>query len=352
MRTYAAASVAATTRRTYSSAVQQYRGFCRSRGWSDAAASVSELSVAEWLAHRADSGEVSAATLQVYRSAISTWRATETVGAPGPDLAGGAVKLVLKGIERKLAEADAERRKERGSSDELTAPLLASLRTVLLPLGAGDDALMIWAAAHVGVHALLRPNELLGTKQLRSRALTVHQVTFRDAQQHDVPVDATNPLPDSVQIRLGTSKTDQLGVMGVTKHFAARSAVAALWQWMLRRLELGAPRPEALPTADARDALVFRVPGQPPLSVARLTSTLEAALCKRHPERQWNLTGRTYRRGGASDLAAAGAPAADVAAAGGWRSVRMFERYTSEAARVARQLAVSRAMDTPSSSAL
>ena len=54
--------------------------------------------------------------------------------------------------------------------------------------------------------------------------------------------------------------------------------------------------------------------------------------------------GRTFRRGGAGALMAAGTPQTDVAAAGRWRSQAMAERYSNAASMQARAVEVSRRM--------
>src|SRR5690606_38348736 len=113
---------------------------------------------------------------------------------------------------------------------------------------------------------------------------------------------------------------------------AARMAVEALWRRMRLRVEIGAEGPE-----------LFRAPGEQPLPTTKLLDFLCDWLQATGHGRV-HLTGKAFRRGGASGLIAGGVPRADAAAAGGWKSLAMLDTYASTQAKKERAVAVSRGM--------
>jgi len=56
------------------------------------------------------------------------------------------------------------------------------------------------------------------------------------------------------------------------------------------------------------------------------------------------IVGRAMRRGGASGLVSAGVPAADIAAAGRWRTLSMVDLYSSTDSKAERAERASKAM--------
>ena len=114
-------------------------------------------------------------------------------------------------------------------------------------------------------------------------------------------------MPDHFTIALGPTKADQRGTNAPIA-VAARPAVLALWVWMHKRRDL-TPHPELEPQ-------LFRVPGSPPLQLPELMEAIADA-CEYSGRPPPHLSGR---RGGASELMAAGAARPIMHAAGRWSS--------------------------------
>lgn len=330
MQFFVGRAIADSTRRTYEAPTRAFREYCAQRGVPHLPFTTDVA--AEWLASVAQSGKHSAATIRTYRSAISTMHAeSEWGGTPNP-VASEVIERLMRGIARAKAESDAAARAARPRTIELTPALMLRLE----PVARGDspEEIMKWAAACTAVFALLRPSELLGSPQHRDRALRPAQITFfaRPGEERTVePSGGAPAVPDRFEIALGATKTSQLGG-GPARIVAARPAVQALWRWMCLREAIGADGPE-----------LFRAPKQRALA----TTELLAFLC------EWlratghgavHLTGKAFRRGGASGLIAGGVPRADAAAAGGWKSLAMLDTYASAQAKKERAAAVSRGM--------
>lgn len=317
-------------------------------GQSADAASMTPARASNFFAGLVD-GRMLFNSLRVYRSALSNWWSEAMLGADGPNpLMHEAVSRVLKGAEKTLLPFKLARAAASSPPIALTPELIERLRPVL----SGDDShsLMRFAAAITGTYALLRPGELLGSAQHRDRALRAEQITFyADATQSQpvgliapgVAIDRYEP-PDHFTIApLGITKADPFALNGPID-VAGAPAVCALWQWMHTRRDL-APKPE--------DTL-FQVPLSPPLSCSDLTRAIERAIesAEGTPAR---VTGKCFRKGGASGLLASGANRPDIAAQGRWRTAAMVETYASAGAKRKRALAVSRSMaPVPRSSSL
>jgi hypothetical protein len=324
--------------------VTRYHAFCVGRGWDPSPQAVSAATAAEYLAALGTEGKLCARTIGVHRSALSTWRLQRTLSDDANPLLSVAVERVLKGIARERQAIEAQRRAVRPTTIDVTPALLASIQQYLAPAfprGHVPHEEMRWAAANVATYALLRPSELLGSPQHPDRALLASQITFYMTESDD-HVGALRPphsdpsagrQPDHFTIALGPSKADQQG-LNPPIAVAARPAVHALWVWMHRRRDL-CPRDD--------EPQLFRMPGKPPMRISELMDAIADA-CVQSGRPRPHLSGRAFRRGGASSLMAGGAARPDIRAAGRWRSESMPEVYASRQAKAERALAASRAM--------
>ena len=341
---YAGSAISANTARTYAKAVERYQIFCTAQGWDPSPAAVTAVTAAEFLAALGKEGRLGTRTIAVHRSAVSTWRLQSTL-ADGPNpLQSVAVERVIKGIARERQPIEAAAHSRRLSTIEVTPALLAAIQPWIVPhfpRGGTPQQLMVWAAANVATYALLRPSELLGSPQHPDRALLAKQITFFMTRGSDHvgelgPIGADPnalPLPDHFTIALGPTKADQQG-LNPPIAVAAQPAVLALWVWMHKRRDRG-------PGADCPQ--LFSNPGFGPLRLFELTGALADACVESGRERP-HITGRAFRRGGASGLMAGGAARPAIRAAGRWRSDAMGEIYASRQSKAERALEASRAM--------
>lgn len=306
-------------------------------------AMASAKAVAEWLAHLGMHTKLQASSIRTYRSAISTWWSHAQLDDEGPAPGESrAAHSIIKGIERKRVaqKGAAGAAAEQVRSIAMTPALLAQLEPIIGPRTGDAHTVMRWAAANVGTYAMLRPGELLGAHSQRERALRPEQITFF-ACESIIPMRllpwGTTPLsgediPDRFEIALGVTKADQRAT-NAPHPVAAAPAVRALWTWMHMRRDRG----------PAEGSELFRVPGEQPLSVAELCSTLEAAL-KQLTGTPHKVTGKAFRMGGATSLMADRAPRDVMMAAGRWASDRMPEVYATIQSQRLRQMDFSRGM--------
>ena len=168
----------------------------------------------------------------------------------------------------------------------------------------------------------------------RDRALKLEQLTLYAAgagnQQQRYP-PAPNADRCHFTMSLGSTKADQAG-RNKPIAIAARPAVQAMWRWLILRHSLGVASPE-----------LFRLPRTDPLTFAQLKEYLQDLLESMGRGRP-HITGKAFRRGGASALYAAGEMPDDAAALGHWKDSRMVEVYANQLAKDKRQLEMSRRM--------
>jgi hypothetical protein len=341
--------VADSTRRTYAAPLAAYRQFCLQRGACPLPCSVSIAKAGDWLAHVALSGRVSGNTVRTYRSALST--AWEEAGVQGDNpLRSALVDRITLGASKLLKDRDMAARAAREVTVELTPTLLAQFHPYVVeasgqagarePLAATGLA-MVWAAACLGVFGLLRPNEFLYVGQKASKALLADAITFRAAPNHEAQqgllprgsVVTAASVPDRFEVALGATKADALGRNG-RLIIAARMAVEALWRWMHVRRDAGHAPHAPLFVQENGMALASR-------KLLVQIATWYARLTGVEPK----ITGRAFRRGGASDMLRAGASIPDIMAAGRWRSPAMVGVYANAEARRAAAAAASRALN-------
>lgn len=291
--------------------------------------------------------ELASATIRTYRSALSTWWEEGLLdGGSQPRVSEQnpttniAVERVLTGVRNALRPAELAARASRPATIAMTPALLRELESHAR--GSDPQSIMRWAAANTATYGLLRPSEFLGSPQHRDRALQARQITFFARAGSELPralcpmhasketIEAA--LPDRFTIALGVTKADQQA-RNAPLAIAAQPAIRALWRWMHIRRDL-------CPGAETE---LFRVPRSPPLSCKELTAHLENWIEAAGHDRP-KITGKAFRRGGASGLMASGAARADIAAAGRWRSVAMVETYSNRQSKAARALEVSRRM--------
>jgi len=197
---------------------------------------------------------------------------------------------------------------------------------------------MMWAAATMGTYALLRPGEFLGNRKERA-AIPVVAITFfshlslpliMSLPSAAESIDVAN-LPVRYTIQLGITKADQRG-LNAPHPVAAPLAVEAMWRWLHRRRMGGVQGPQ-----------LFRMPNQPALSQIKLLAWLEGRLTQAGYN-NFTLSGRGFRRGGASSLTAQGFVPQQMAAAGRWKSAAMVNVYSSKQSQAQRAAILSRGM--------
>lgn len=330
-------ALAPTTQRTYTTAVRSYKDYCRGRGWREDEP-ITDRRLADWLAALADGGQQSFNTLHVYKAAMRNRFVIETgAGRPGPNPADSEyLKLVMQGIGRDKAAHEQAKRAAGIKSDPATPAVV--LRLAARHPGSQPELCMKYAAMCLGACAGLRPNELLGAPQNRARAIQRAQLTFFDAAGRACPPaappgalpGAATGAPVSVSVFLPVSKTDQ-GRRGTTRPIAAPFAVKALVRWCA----IWDQQPAA-------DGLLFQHAGQR-LRTQQLLAHLTAE-CTAIGMTGFRFTGKCFRRGLASSMAAAGEQPEAIKTAGGWRS-GAWTKYVTTAAAQQAAIAASRRLE-------
>jgi len=342
-----AQAIAPSTRRTYAAPLRSYADFCTARGHSGDASFISTTLAGDWLATLAVAGRHTASTLKLYRSALST--AWEESGAMGPNpLQSALIERHLRGADRLLHAQDAAARERRAQTFELTPRVLGSLqhiadRAICAAMEIDDPLpLLCWAAACFGVFGLLRPSEFLAQGYQRfSSNLHGSSVRFYVTPETDATMDllprgvsiAALPIPDRFDISLGASKADQ-SARNAPCIIAAPICVRAVWQWAHARRDRG---------HHPHEPLFVRPDGQAlsrPQLLQQLTIWL-TPLLGAAPK----LTGKAFRRGGASGMLAGGASVPAIMQAGRWKSAAMVGVYSSAESQRVRAAMESRALD-------
>jgi hypothetical protein len=328
------ASITAGTQASYDTAVRRYRVYQMTRGWDD---SITALRGAEWLAHLAESTSLSSNTIQAYRSALSTHYAVHsslTADGVNPMQHTGVGRL-MQGIKHTKRADEAASRAARPVSDPVTIEMIEKLTTVV---GTTDLDVMMLAAASLAMCAGLRPGELLGSAKVNhyGRALRMNQLVFYYDNTDIRPISAAvcasaeyvSITPNHCVLTLKQTKTT---TQPIYIQLAASIVVMSLWRWCHIRHR------------DRRDGdHIFRVAGSTPLRTSSLLGHTQREL-RQHGYPTIVIKGKCFRRGLASTLAARGTPSSDIAAAGHWAPTsRVWERYTSEQAKVQRERDVNR----------
>lgn len=330
-------AIAESTRATYLTATKQYEAWCVAKGITPTP--LTEHSVAAWLTALASEGRLHSKTIRVYASALSTLHIESSLTASNNPMRGAVVTRLLDGIDRRLAPAEKAKRAAKPELTVITPDVLRELMPLLRTSSEADT--MRWAAATLATCALLRPGELFGTQQKRRAGLSAASITFsrhagselvQSLPSASVELSAT-PIPDRFTIDLGASKSDQLA--RAPPHIVATPlAVEAMWRWLFLRRQGDAYGPELFRPAGRKGA---------PLSLASLLGWLTDGLTSLGYD-SVKLTGKCFRRGGASALVAAGHGPEQVAARGRWKSLSMPAVYANAASKRQADLDVSRRM--------
>jgi hypothetical protein len=291
-----------------------------------------------WFAAVAEGSETFSSTIRTYRSALSLLHHEGPQRHLPNPLDSEALTRLIKGITREKSASEKIARNARSiATIEITPEELLALE----PIARGDspESIAKWAAITLGTFGLLRIGELLGQRD-GTRILQTTDIRFYlDSHSRDeagllphadeIPRHA---LPDHFTVTFGSTKADQLGKnppLGI----AARPAVAAMWRWVHTRRDNGIDCPELWKFSCRH----------PTLALSSLVSYLQdwyESLRKGRP----HITGKAFRRGGASGLVSTGVPREDAAAAGRWRSQAMVETYANAQSKQQRALLINRQM--------
>ena len=298
---YLRGALASSTRKAYATAIKGYVAFCAGRGWQ--AYPLRADYAAEWLTAMAEEGGRTASTITMYKSALHTHFADQQSfadHAPNP-LSHPKLRRLLTGISNAKAAPERATRSTAPSCQPLTFDVVRELRAVHTELDPRE--VMMYAAIAFATAAAVRPSELLGSSEYPERALRADQVTFYTST-NEVTRPGTDARPAThCVLQLDKSKTN-LGMRHEARPVGASEAVQALWRWYLVSGAHG-------------QNLLFQLPGRRPLTTSALVGHLRRKL-KEVGRGGMRVTGKCFRQGGASTLAALGVPAADIASAGGW----------------------------------
>ena len=258
---------------------------------------------AEWLTTMAEAGGRTAATIAQYKSALHTlFASTQSFADDRPNpFAHPKLKRLLTGISNTKAAPERAASAAAPKCSPLTFDIVRRLR------GVHNDSdpreVMLFAAIALATAACMRPSELLGSTTYPERALMADQVVFHASTRTDAPVTPdANSNAVRCTIHLHTTKTH---IRGEERSVSATEAVQALWRWYI------------VSAAQGRNAL-FQHDGAA-LTIGALIGHLRRKL-QLIGLGHMHVTGKCFRRGGASTLSALGAHPADIAAAGGWAS--------------------------------
>jgi len=262
------------------------------------------------------------------------------------------VERLVRGATKLLLTRDLAAREARAVTLELTPSIIQQFLPFALEVsdGAGGAGratpatahpMCCWAATCLGVFGLLRPNEFLYVGQTQNGVLPASAITFRASPLHEAEQGllprgaaiADASVPDRFEVALGATKADHFGRNGKLL-IAARMAVEALWRWMHARRDAGHGPHAPLFVLGNGQALASRV-------LLKQVGEWYARLTGATPK----LTGKAFRRGGASAMLHGGATIPEIMEAGRWKSPAMVGVYASKEAKRARAAAASRALN-------
>ena len=342
-------SISRNTQRTYEAPQRAYREYCAEQHLDE----LDQSSVLRFLAAAAsrDGKPLAGRPIGVYRSAISTMHELgPNAHLPNP-ARGEQVNRMCDGVLRVKAEADKERRDAHTPAYPITPELLTRIEPIAT-LSGDQSRRIMWAAACLGTFFVLRPGELFGSRDTElGRVLRADQISFeRGGQPASIAPGTSAALPDVIVLALGPTKTDQLG-MNAPRRSSAGPVLRAVWAWARER-EMTKLDPHWVARIAAsghtRDwnPFLFSLPIEPNNKILedyRVFAYLNDWLPMLGIPKQ-HIAGKSFRRGGASGMMAAGVDREDAAAIGGWASTRMLDTYTSAAADAQRRLAITKKM--------
>lgn len=333
-RAYLRAAVSRSTRKAYNTAEKNYMKFMRDEKYPDYGITAGR--VARWITALADAGQHTGGTIAVYLSAISTWWTERTAGdtddAHNPTRVGW-VQRILTGIKNAKAEVDQRHREERYAQPLMMATVVKLGQKLDLRIRTN---LTVFAAAALGVAAVLRPNALLGSAVYRERGVMCEHIEFFSATESPIrrpSVGEPNIPPGEnsyLTLFIPIDKTDQKRE-GSTLFIGATTAVQAVWKLWSTAPEKGR---------------LFRQPSGDPLTSEALVKSLKIGLRQINYKYADSFTAKCFRRGGASTLAETGASGDAIAAAGVWsKSAKTYNRYIGQESHRKQQLKDSRNME-------
>lgn len=326
---YIRASLAPSTQRAYTAATRLYDEWARFFGARPEDVATVK-SAEEFVGALGDLGQLTPDTIQGYVAALAFEHVSKSTRPENPWRT-TRIGRILLGIRAEYdrtgrAARNAARARER-QSDPFTASDWRTLATA--EVSRDEWERMALSAAALGCALGLRPGELCGgPKEYRERVIACKQLTFyadREGTRVLQPSAlAAAAAPDNLELRLTATKTAPAGDVYYTR---SADLVRAIWAWACHRTSHRTHGP---------DAPLFSTEGGRLIRVGGLTSWLEAQLAQHNINK--HLTGKCFRRGAASALAAALAPEEDLQAIGHWRTPGMHRRYTDEAAKRDRAL--------------
>ncbi len=294
-----------STRASYAVGVRSYLSFCSEHSYPhDRAWPAQWDTVCLWMAHLAP--RVAPSTVRSYVTALNTAHELAGLAMPTRGQDHPLVERLFRGIKRRHT-AEQRGRRER---HPITTALLQRIRTVL-PFAQQPSAYMLFAAMCTGTCGLLRAAEFAhDASKTHYRVLQLCDLAFvcADGETRLAHV----PLPPATRVLharlfLAASKTDPFR-QGVHVLLAAPLALDALRAYL--RVH---PRPST-PTA-----ALFEYASGAPLGRSDLIKCMRACIqALGLPAAQY--AGHSFRRGGASSLAAAGTPDHLIQALGRWSS--------------------------------
>ncbi len=318
---YLRAALAPSTQKAYATAVSLYTAFCAERGYTMHPLRADHA--AEWLTAMAEAGGRTAATIAQYKSALHTlFASTQSFTDLGPNPLGHPkLRRLLTGISNAKAAPERAAYAAAHPCSPLTFDIVRQLRSV--HSDSDPREVMLYAAIALATAACMRPSELLGSSTYPGRALVANQVTFHASERSNEPV---LPSAERAAMRCTVTLTaTKTNTRGEPRFVSAPEAVQALWSWYL--------------TSGARGStLLFQRGG-----VALTTNALVGHLRRKLEQIGFGhlyVTGKCFRRGGASTLSALGAHPADIAAAGGWATGSTVWQTYANAPEVRRARAV------------
>ncbi len=330
-RAYLLAATARSTRASYGSASKSFADYCV--GIEPLDYSITEGRVADWIVSLADGGQHAGSTITAYLSAISTEWVNRTAGevnrGPNPTSAEW-VRRVLQGIQNELAAIDQKHRQERYVEPLLMATL-KRIRNQFTVEGKFVDKLelSIFAAATLGVAALLRPNALCGSQHYKERGVKAEHIRFFTAGRSPMSRTSTE-TPDHFTLFVPIDKTDQ-GRKGNERTISAPTAVEPMWLLWCQ--------------SEPEGTLFMNKKGKP-MRCETITSRIKVALRIAGYAHVDSFSGRSFRRGGASSLAEAGVHGDPLARAGAWAAnSHVPQRYIGAEQHRQQRLDTSRLME-------
>jgi hypothetical protein len=324
---YLRQAVAPSTRDSYETGVNRWRAFCEFRHWNPEG-QITTQRLEEWLAAMGDEGRISVATIRVYKTGLAAYYrercpAAASVG-PTP-FVHPRLEDILSGIEReqatkrRLLDRQPGPTKTEGVTFDMVLALINSL-----PDHEGSGALypMNVAASAMAVGTALRPSELLGSRKLPDRVIRRGQLSFFASASDRAPLaSGAASQPHHCVLSLHINKTNQT-CLPKPRAIGVPPFVATLWTWYNRQARLF--QEQGVPLSGSTE--LFKLP----LRTQSLLSFLQRHLSSLGYTFSAKLTGKAFRIGGTSTLAAAGAPSQDIRALGGWsQSSQVWRTYAS-----------------------